>query len=133
MALNNSCTKQRFSFSKSSRFPGLKSYTGNISHSVFNKPSEFDRTKNFANATSFGFGAHEPRFRNHNISKKNEALPDPSSYVTQPKTFSVDVSRSNGWSLGLGRDVTQKLHIDRLNDEADKKIASPAPTSYEKA
>ena len=42
------------------------------------------------------------------------------------------MARSKGWSVGLGRDNMQKLHIDRLNDEATKKIASPAPTSYEK-
>ena len=68
MALNNSTTKQRFSFSKSSRFPTLKSNTGNISHSVFDKPSDFDKTKNFANANTFGFGSHESRFRNWNTS-----------------------------------------------------------------
>ena len=132
MALNNSVTKQQFSFSKSSRFPNLKSNTGNISHSVFDKPSDFDKTKNFANANTFGFGSHDPRFRNHNTSKKNEALPSPISYLTQPRTFSPEVSRSNGWSLGLGRSDMKKNHVDRINDEADKKIASPSPDSYEK-
>ena len=82
MALNNSVTKQQFSFSKSSRFPSLKSNTGNISHSVFDKPSDFDKTKNFANANTFGFGSHESRFRNWNVSKGNEALPSPISYQT---------------------------------------------------
>ena len=106
MALNNSVTKAQFSFSKSSRFPSLKSNTGNISSSVFDKPSDFDKTKNFANAQTFGFGSHESRFRNHNVSAKNGALPDPTSYATQPRTFSPEVSRSNGWSLGLGRDTT---------------------------
>ena len=59
-------------------------------------------------------------------------MPSPVSYETQPRTFSPDVSKSKGWSLGLGRDNVQKLHIERLNDEASKKIAAPAPTSYEK-
>lgn len=58
MALNNSVSKQQFAFSKSSRFPSLKQNTKNISHSVFDKPSDFDRTKNFANRT-FAFGSHQ--------------------------------------------------------------------------
>jgi hypothetical protein len=105
----------------------LKQNTKNISGSVFDKPSDFDKTKNFANAQTYAFGSHESRFRNHNTSMKNEKMPSPVSYTTQPRTFSPDVSRSNGWSLGLGRDNVQKMHIDRLNDEAQKKIASPSP------
>ena len=132
MALNNSVSKHQFSFSKSSRFPSLKQNTKNISHSVFDKPSDFDKTKNFPNATTFGFGSHESRFRNHNTSVKNQKMPSPVSYETQPRTFSPDVSRSKGWSLGLGRDVVQKKHIDAINDEAGKKLASPSPDSYEK-
>ena len=132
MALNNSVSKQQFSFSKSSRFPSLKQNTKNISHSVFDKPSDFDRTKNFPNAATFGFGSKENRFRNHNVSAKNGALPDPMSYTTQPRTFSPEVAKAKGWSLGLGRDNVQKKHIDRINDEASKKIASPSPDSYEK-
>lgn len=58
MALNNSSSKQQYGFSKSNRFPSLKQNTQNISPSVFNKPSDFDKTKNFANATTFGFGSH---------------------------------------------------------------------------
>lgn len=58
MALNNSVSKQQFAFSKSGRFPSLKQNTKNISHSVFDKPSDFDRTKNFANRT-FAFGSHQ--------------------------------------------------------------------------
>ena len=63
---------------------------------------------------------------------KHAVLPSANSYETQPRTFSPDVSRSNGWSMGLGRDNMLKLHIDRLNDEGVKKIASPSPTQYEK-
>jgi len=117
MALNNSISKAQFSFSKSNRFPDLKSNTKNISASVFNKTSDFDKTRGFA-STNFGFGSHERRFRNHNLSPRQAALPSPFSYATQPKTFSPEVSRSRGFSLGLGRDDMQKLHIERVNDEA---------------
>lgn len=55
------------------------------------------------------------------------------SYTTQPRTFSLEVSRSNGWGMGLGRGDMKKIHIDKLNDEAAKKIASPCPGSYEKS
>ena len=110
----------------------MKQNTKNISNDVFNKTSDFDRTKNFANANSFGFGSHATRFNEYNTSVKHGALPSSMSYNTQPKTFSPDVSKSRGWSLGLGRDVTNKLHIDRLQDDAKKKIASPSPDSYEK-
>ena len=116
MALNSSVSKAQFSFSKSSRFPSLKQNTQNISHSVFNKPSDFDKTKNFANRETFQFGSHEKRFNPHNCSDKNAKLPGPNSYKTQPRTFSVDVSRSNGWSMGLGRTQMNKLHIDKLED-----------------
>ena len=54
------------------------------------------------------------------------------SYMTNPRTFSPEVARSKGWSLGLGRDNVQKKHVDAINDEAAKKIASPSPDSYEK-
>lgn len=80
MALNNSVTKQQFAFSKSSRFPSLKSNTANISGTVFDKPSDFNRTRNFANATTHGFGAHYPRFKNHNVSMRQGALPSSNTY-----------------------------------------------------
>ena len=35
--------------------------------------------------------------------------------------------------LGIGRGDMAKLHIDKLNDEASKKIASPCPGEYEKS
>ncbi len=132
MALNSSVSKAQFSFSKSSRFPSLKQNTQNISHDVFNKTSDFDKTKNFVNKNTFAFGSHEKRFNEYNSSVKNGVLPSPTSYKTQPRTFSPDVSRSNGWSMGVSRGQIQKLHIDKLQDAADKKISPPAPTSYEK-
>ena len=133
MALNNSISKQQFAFSKSSRFPSLKQNTRDISHDVFNKTSDFDKTKNFPNAQVFAFGSRQKRFAEYNTSSKHAVLPSPNSYITQPRTFSPDVSRSNGWSVGLGRDVMQKNHIYRIDDEAGKKIASPSPDSYNKA
>ena len=132
MALNNSSSKQQFGFSKSSRFPSLKQNTKNISASVFDKSSDFDRTKNFANAQTFAFGSRQQRFNGYNTSAKHSALPSPNNYYTQPRTFSPDVSRSNGWSVGLGRDTMKKMHIDLLQDDATKKISSPSPDSYEK-
>lgn len=133
MALNNSVSKQQFAFSKSSRFPTLKDNTRNSSPSVYNKPSDFNRTLNFQNASTFAFGSHEKRFDPYATNAKGGKLPDPMSYTTQPKTFSPDVSRSKGWSLSLGRQDMNKLHIDRINDEATKKIASPCPGNYEKS
>ena len=44
MALNNSASKQQYAFSKSSRFPSLKQNTKDISPSVFDKPSDFNKT-----------------------------------------------------------------------------------------
>lgn len=131
MALNNSISKQQFSFSKSDRFPGIKSNTKNVSGEVFNKTSDFDRTKNWTNS-GFAFGSHQKRFNYYNHSSKHGALPSPVTYTTQPRTFSPDVSRSNGWSMGQGRGYMKKDHIDRVLDEADKKVAPPCPTSYEK-
>ena len=110
----------------------MKQNTQNISSDVFNKTSDFDKTKNFANAQSFAFGSHQKRFNEYNSSSKAAVLPSPNSYKTQPRTFSPDVSRSNGWSMGLGRSQMNKLHIDKLEDSATKKLASPSPTSYEK-
>ena len=78
--LNVSVSKQQFSFSKSSRFPSLKQNTQNISASVFNKPSDFDKTKNFANRATHAFGSHEKRFNPHNCSQKNALLPSSNSY-----------------------------------------------------
>ena len=132
MALNNSSSKQQFAFSKSSRFPALKQNTKNISNDVFNKTSDFDKFKGFSGGQTFAFGTHSRRFAEFNLSPKAGALPSPMSYSTQPRTFSPDVSRSNGWSMGLGREQMNKLHIDKLNDEATKKIASPSPGAYEK-
>ena len=130
--LNNSVAKQQFSFSKDSRFPTLKQNTRNISHAVFNKTSEFGKHKNFSMAGTNAFGSHSKRFNDSRTNAKAAALPGPLSYSTNPRTFSPEVSRSNGWSVGLGRDVCDKLHIDRLQHNAKKKIASPAPNVYEK-
>lgn len=58
MALNNSVSKQQFAFSKANRFPPLKQNTQNISHDVFNKTSDFDKTKKFQGASNFAFGSH---------------------------------------------------------------------------
>ena len=60
-------------------------------------------------------------------------LPSSNSYQTQPKTFSPEVAKAKGWSLGLGRTQMNKIHIDKLDDEAGKQIASPSPTAYEKS
>ena len=64
---------------------------------------------------------------------KHAVLPSPMSYTTQPRTFSPEVARSKGWNMGLGRDDMKKIHIEKVNDEASKKIASPCPSSYEKS
>lgn len=104
MALNNSSSKQQFGFAKSSRFPTLKSNTVNISSSVYNKPSDFNRTKNFGD-TQHAFGSRANRFDHCNVIKKSGVMPSPLSYSTNPRTFSPDVSRSNGWSVGFGRDI----------------------------
>ena len=53
--------------------------------------------------------------------------------MTQPRNFSPEVSKASGWNMGLGRGEMKKIHIDKLNDEASKKIASPCPGSYEKS
>ena len=58
MALNNSASKQQYAFSKASRFPSLKQNTRDISPSVFNKTSDFDKTKNCQGVGGFGFGSH---------------------------------------------------------------------------
>lgn len=129
MALNNSASKQQYAFSKSSRFPSLKQNTKDISPSVFDKPSDFNKTK----SNGYGFGSNAQRFKDHNTSMKHAVLPSPMSYTTQPRTFSPDVSKSKGWNMGLGRGDMKKIHIDKLNDEAGKKIASPCPGSYEKS
>ena len=120
MALNQSVSKQQFAFSKASRFPDLKQNTKNISNSVFDKPSDFNRTKNFANASNHAFGARSARFADYNTSNKHAVLPSSNSYTTQPKTFSPEVAKAKGWSLGLGRTQMNKIHIDRLDDEAGK-------------
>jgi len=73
---------------------------------------------NFANSNSYAFGTHDRRFDYGNTIAKNAKLPSPMSYTTQPQTFSPEVSRAKGWSLSLGRDVMQKIHIGRLEHEA---------------
>jgi len=112
MALNNSSSKQQFSFSKSNRFPVLKSLTMNASSQSFDKTSDFNRTQKFSNSNSFAFGANDRRFDYGNTIAKYAKLPSPASYTTQPKTFSPEVSRNKGWSMSVGRDVTKKIHID---------------------
>ena len=100
---------------------------------MFDKPSDFDRTRNFANAAGHAFGARSGRFTEYNTSSKHAVLPSSNSYNTQPKTFSPEVAKAKGWSLGLGLTNINKLHIDKLQDEAGKKIASPSPDAYEKS
>ena len=99
---------------------------------MFNKTSDFDKFRNYGGKDSFAFGTHDKRFQNYNVSPRATNLPSPNSYSTQPRTFSPEVAKSKGWSVGVGRDNMLKLHIDRLNDEATKKIASPSPGAYEK-
>ena len=132
VALSNSPSKQANAFSKNPRFPTIKSNTSNASAATFDKPSDFNRTKNFMNSATNAFGSHHPRFKYYNTSKKHGDLPSSNSYQTQPRTFDADVSTTNGWSFGVSRERIQKQHIERIIDEGTKKIASPSPTSYEK-
>ena len=91
-----------------------------------------DFRKTTFGATNQGFGSRANRFDHCNTTAKQAKYPSPSSYITQPRTFSPEVARNKGWSVGLGRDVMLKHTIDRIQDEAKKKIASPSPTAYEK-
>ena len=132
MALSNSPSKATYGFAKNPRFPQIKSNTINASGSTFDKPSDFNRTKNFLNSTTNAFGSHQERFKYYNTSKKHGSLPSSNTYQTQPRTFDKDISTGNGWSFGVSREAIQKQHIERIIDEGTKKIASPSPTSYEK-
>ena len=131
-ALSNSPSKASCSFSKNPRFPKIRSNTINASAATFDKPSDFNKTKGFMNATTNAFGSQYPRFTYYNTSKKHGELPTSNTYKTQPRQFDADVSTSNGWSFGVSREKIQKQHIERIIDEGKKKIASPAPVSYEK-
>lgn len=79
-ALSNSPSKQANAFAKNPRFPTIKSNTKNASPGTFNKPSDFDKTKNFMNSTTNAFGSHHPRFKYYNTSAKHGSLPSSNSY-----------------------------------------------------
>lgn len=73
------------------------------------------------------FGTTSTRFKYYNTSETCGKLPSPGSYDTRDRTFSLERSRQYGRSFANGREMMQKVYIDKTLDEAAKKLISPAP------
>ena len=124
-AINNSTSKQFYSFSKGTRFP---------SRSPINKHVAYDMKDGFGNNKALGTGrpffSTSTRFDYYNSAKKQQRQPHPSPNLYKMKnTFGVESSKMNAsYSFGMGRDDMKKIYVDHIKNE---EVKMPGPGKYE--
>jgi hypothetical protein len=109
--LNSSTSKEMHAFSKSSRFPELKSNTKNVAHASFTKLTDFDKTvKKGSGKPEHSFGARHSRFTYYPDTR--DCVVGPANYKEMDAFNSRTIYKtSSKFSMGLGRESMQKLHI----------------------
>lgn len=123
-AVNNSTSKQLFSFSKAARFPERKSLNNNVAYdrkSEFDKPGEGGLGRPFYQTTT--------RFNYYASPDKSGKLPGSASYQLGD-TFGLNSRKTNEqYSFGVGRDNMKRMFIDDIKKRGDNSL--PGPGRYE--
>ena len=126
-AINNSSSKQMFSFSKSSRFPDHKSLNKNI---AYERKSEFENPAQGGSGRPFFHTS--TRFSYYASPEKAGKLPSPNQYRIQ-NTFGKESLKTNEeFSFGVGRDDMKKLFIEDIKKKGDGNSPGPGRYSHEK-
>ena len=126
-SINNSVSKQLYSFSKSERFPVHKSLNSNIAYEVkseFNKPGAMGGGRPFYHTST--------RFSYYASPTKSGKLPSPFQYKLGD-TFGARGKRPNQqYSFGVGRNNMKKVFIEDINKKGDLSLPGPGRYSPDK-
>lgn len=127
-AINNSTSKQFYSFSKDRRFPERSPLNAKVAYET---KSQFDLSP--TGGAGRPFFHTSTRFDYYRNGKKEEKVPHPSPHQYRiGDTFGPTSSRYNRqYSFGVGRDNMKKLYIDDIKSKGDKSL--PGPGKYETA
>ena len=119
-AINNSTSKQLFSFSKSERFPMHKSLNNKVSYET---KSEFQREGSMGNGRPFFHTS--TRFSYYASPNKTGKLPSPLHY-NLGHTFGEKSFKTNQqYSFGVGRDNMRRIFIEDIKKKGDNSLPGP--------
>ena len=122
-SVNNSTSKQLYSFSKSERFPVHASLNNKIAYDF---KSEFARSP--VSGSGRPFHQTSTRFSYYASPEKGGKLPGPSQYRLG-NTFGKESWKPNQqYSFGVGKGDMKKLFIDEIRYKSDN--SSPGPGRY---
>ncbi len=123
-SLNNSTSKQFYSFSKGDRFPDQRLLNQKVS---YQEKSEFDVQK--AGGSGRPFFQTSSRFDYYRSPQFEKKQPQPSPLQYKIKgTFGDDTLTSQKkFSFGVSRDNMKKIHVDDIRVQGGK---SPGPGKY---
>ena len=126
-SINNSTSKQLYTFSKSERFPIHKSLNKNVAYEV---KSEFE--KSGSHGTGRPFYHTSTRFSYYASPQKSGKLPSPFQYQLGD-TFGAMGKRPNQqYSFGVGRDNMRRLFIEDIKNKGDTSLPGPGRYSPDK-
>ena len=121
--INNSVSKQQYSFSKGKRFEAPKLLTHISSYDPVK--SQFDIKKQQGNGR--GFFQSADRFCYYNKNTKN--LPSPGSYGLGDMFGSNSPQPNQRYSFGVGRGNMKKIFVDDILRKSDH--SSPGAGTYQ--
>lgn len=120
IAVNNSTSKQLYSFSKSDRFPHHKSLNNKVAYetkSDFNKNGEGGSGRPFFHTST--------RFSYYASPNKQGKQPSPAMYKIKD-TFGREGTKPNeSFSFGVGRDDMKRLFVEDIKKKGDTNLPGP--------
>ena len=127
IAINQSTSKQLFSFSKSERFPHHKSLNNRVAYET---KSEFEKQGEGGGGRPFFHTS--TRFSYYSSPNKAGKLPSPALYKIKD-TFGKEAHKPNQqYSIGVGRDDMKKMFIEDINKKGDGNLPGPGRYTAEK-
>jgi hypothetical protein len=126
-SINNSVSKQLYSFSKSDRFPVHKSLNNKISYEI---KSEFN--KQGAMGSGRPFHHTSTRFSYYASPDKSGKLPSPFQYKLGNTFGEKCVTTNAKYSFGMGRGDMKRIFIEDIKKHGDTNLPGPGRYSPDK-
>jgi hypothetical protein len=125
--INNSTSKQHYSFSKSERFPVHKSLNNKVAYET---KSEFEKPA--AMGTGRPFYHTSTRFSYYASPEKSGKLPSPFQYKIGDTFGEKSFKPNQQYSFGVGRGDMKKLFIEEIKKHGDSSLPGPGRYSPDK-
>ena len=126
-SINNSTSKQLYSFSKSERFPMHKSLNNKISYEI---KSDFNKAGAMGNGRPFHHTS--TRFSYYASPEKSGKLPSPFQYKLGDTFGDKSLKPNAQYSFGVGRGVMKRLFIEDIKKHGDTNLPGPGRYSPDK-